>query len=140
MKTQRRLIPIVAVTCFACASAVTPIPTSEQPETAIVYSRSGGIGGEVQRWILYIDGRVTNSGSGEFRVPAEGIEAILSASMEDDFLDWRLNQLPPNVCSDCFTYSLMIKSGGVSNQVTFITGHSARSSSGPSVSTNSESM
>jgi len=103
----------------------TSVDGSKEPAGAlIVYERTGGFAGITERWMIYLDGRVTTGEGREYVAEPEQVEALLSAIEQSGFFEWQQARGLPGACRDCFVHSITLAAEGRPKTISAVDGSS----------------
>ncbi|MGQ9555427.1 MAG: hypothetical protein ACUVWR_15100 [Anaerolineae bacterium] len=122
--TLSLLLAAAACAPQAANSTATKAVESSQSSGAavIVYKRSGGLAGVKDDWTIYSDGRIVDGKGSEKRVSPEEVSEVLRQAEKVGFFTFQASGPRPNLCNDCFSYSLSITSGEKSNSLSLVDG------------------
>jgi hypothetical protein len=125
MKNLVYLTLLLALFLGACASAqATDLSSKSLPESSaqptslpsdaeIEYTRSGGLIGKSETWLIYANGQVSGPGGTK-----GNIEPVIVSQLVSDFDAIGVSNFPPAgseenyTCNDCYTYQVTIRSNG----------------------------
>ncbi len=125
MKKLVFLTLLLALLLGACASAQpTDLSSKSLPESGsqstslpsnavIEYTRSGGLIGKSETWLIYSNGQVTGPGGAEGKIEPSTLSQLVS-----DFDAIGVSSFPPAgseekyTCNDCYTYQVIVRSNG----------------------------
>ena len=97
----------------------TTAPTATfSTNTAVIFKRSGGLGGLNEVWTIYTDGRIeTNSGI-QPDLSAEDVEQMLNGLESSGFFELSGSYLPDDTCCDRYFYEITAVQGTTFHTVT----------------------
>ncbi|HEX6384355.1 MAG TPA: protealysin inhibitor emfourin [Anaerolineae bacterium] len=119
------VVAIVALLLLTACDLAGPADRGEPGEAAVVFQRSGGIGGESSEWEIFPSGRVIQligppeqeQTAVEWEVAAEEVQELVDNLAALGFFDLTGDYMPDEPCPDCFTYRLTVRSDGRTNTI-----------------------
>lgn len=88
-------------------ATATAVPTATYaPNTAVIFKRSGGIGGVDESWVIFMDGRVETNTTVEPQLTAEEVSQLLGSLDSAGFFGLSGSYLPEDTCCDRFFYEI----------------------------------
>jgi hypothetical protein len=83
----------------------------------IAYHLNGGLAGLDETWMIFADGRITNSDQLAGQVEPEAAAGLAAAIQALGFFDLQSSYLPANTCCDRFGYEITLIVDGRAHQV-----------------------
>jgi hypothetical protein len=100
-------------------ATATPAPTATyEPNTAVIFKRSGGIAGVDEQWVLFLDGRIQTSNSIQPQLSAEEVNQLLDSLETVGFFELNNSYLPEDSCCDRFLYEITALQNSTFHSVT----------------------
>lgn len=86
-------------------STAVPTPTNA-PNTAVVFKRSGGIGGANEQWTIFTNGRIETNTTTNPQLSVEQVSQLLNSLESAGFFELDPTYLPEDTCCDRYLYEL----------------------------------
>ncbi|MBK7896498.1 MAG: hypothetical protein WAS33_28200 [Candidatus Promineifilaceae bacterium] len=101
------------------AATATAAPTATyEPDTAVIFQRSGGIGGSEEKWVIFTDGRVETNSSLAPGLSANEVSQLLHSLDSVGFFSLNGSYLPEDTCCDRYLYEITALQGTTFHTVT----------------------
>ncbi len=96
----------------------TTAPTATfSTNTAVIFKRSGGLGGLNETWTIFTDGRIETNSSIQPELSAEDVEQMLNGLESSGFFELEDSYLPDDTCCDRFFYQITASQGSTFHTV-----------------------
>ena len=103
----------------AVEETVLPPPTTTfAPNTAVIFKRTGGIGGLNEEWIIFTDGRIQTTSTTIPELSAERVSQLLNSLETAGFFELDDTYLPEDTCCDRFFYEITAVNNSTFHTVT----------------------
>jgi hypothetical protein len=97
----------------------TAVPTAtREPNTAVIFKRTGGIAGVDETWTIFTDGRIETNSNIQPQLSAEAVSQLLNSLESTGFFNLTGSYLPEDTCCDRFFYEITAVQGTTFHTVT----------------------
>lgn len=89
-----------------------------EPDTAVIFMRSGGLAGVEEKWVIFTDGRVETNSSIAPQLSSGEVNQLLNNLNNTGFFSLVDRYLPEDTCCDRFLYEITALQGTTYHTVT----------------------
>ncbi|MEZ4593564.1 MAG: hypothetical protein R3D55_20835 [Chloroflexota bacterium] len=89
-----------------------------EPDTAVIFQRSGGLSGSEEKWVIFTDGRVETNSSSTPSLSAGEVSQLLNSLNSVGFFSLNGSYLPEDTCCDRYLYEITALQGTTFHTVT----------------------
>jgi len=101
------------------AETPTIAPTATfSANTAVIFKRSGGLGGLNEAWTIYTDGRIETNSNSQPQLSAEDVTQLLNGLESSGFFELEGSYLPDDTCCDRYFYEITAVQGTTFHTIT----------------------
>ena len=88
-------------------ATATPAPAATyEPNTAVIFKRSGGLAGVDEQWVLFVDGRIETNTPTQPQLSTQHVSQLLTNLETIGFFELNSSYLPEDTCCDRLFYEI----------------------------------